>query len=187
MEAVKKRPRLLDVVRVYAKAGNTTFGGGDPTVAALQRELCEQKHWLTEEEFAIAFSVGRVVPGTNVLAFVAASAYQIHGWLAAVLAVVAASAPSAVIAVWLLVALDAANRNVYAKAAAGAILASVVGMMAASAWQLMKPAFTRTKWLRVILFSGGALVLREVVQLSPLQVLVLAAVIGAFWRDGDAA
>jgi chromate transporter len=187
MEEVRPHPTLAQLVATYGKAGNTTFGGGDPTVAALRRELCEQKRWLSEEQFAVAFSVGRVVPGTNVLAFVAASAYQIHGWVAAVLAVIAASAPSAVVAVWLLVGLEASQRNPVAKAAAAAILASVVGMMLASSWQLMRPAMTRAKWPRVVCFAGGALLLREVGQLSPLQVLALAALAGYWWREEDAA
>lgn len=179
------RPSIRQVVALYAKAGNTTFGGGDPTVAALRRELCEVRGWLSQDDFAIAFSIGRVVPGTNVLAFVAASAYQIGGWLAAVLSTLVASAPSAVISVWLLIALDVANRNPLAKAAASAILASVVGMMVASAWQLVRPALTRAKWPRVVCFMGGALALREVAGWSPVQVLLAAAILGAIWRDQD--
>jgi chromate transporter len=176
---------LWRLVATYGKAGSTTFGGGDPTVAALRRELVEQRGWLTDEQFGVAFSVGRVVPGTNVLAFVAASAYQIHGWLAAVLAVIATSAPSAIVAVWILVGLEISQRNVVAKAAVSGILAAVVGMMFASAWQLARPALTRRKWPRVVFFAGGALLLREVVQLSPLQVLVVAALIGVWWRDEE--
>ncbi|MBI4908148.1 MAG: chromate transporter [Acidobacteria bacterium] len=181
-----RRPSRSDVVAVFGKAGNTTFGGGDPTVASLRRELCDQKGWLSQEQFAIAFAIARVVPGTNVLAFVAASAYQIRGWITAVLAVIAASAPSAVIAVWLLIALDAAQRNRLATAAAAGILASVVGMMIASAWQLIRPALTAAKWPRVLVFMGGALLLREWANWSPLQVLLAAAAIGALWRDEDA-
>ncbi|MBI3209618.1 MAG: chromate transporter [Candidatus Solibacter usitatus] len=180
------RPSLREVAALYLKAGNLTFGGGDPTVASLQRELVDRRGWITAEQYSIAFSVARIVPGTNVLAFCAASAYQMQGWVGAVLSVLAASAPSAVLAVWILTALDAAQRNPLANAAAGAVLASVVGMMFASAWQLMKPALADAKWFRVVVFSGGALILREWLRLSPVEVLFAAGLCGAFWREGTA-
>src|SRR5438309_8949921 len=59
---------LARLTAVFFRIGNTTFGGGDPTVAALRRELIDRKGWLTDNDYAIAYALARVTPGTNVLA-----------------------------------------------------------------------------------------------------------------------
>jgi len=70
-------PTLRQLTGVFFRIGNTTFGGGLPTMAALQREFVEQHHWLTPEDYALAFSLARITPGTNVIAFCAASGARI--------------------------------------------------------------------------------------------------------------
>ena len=67
------KPSLAALTRLYLKIGNTTFGGGDPTMALLQRELIGRQ-WITRDDFALAYSLARVTPGTNILAFCAAVA-----------------------------------------------------------------------------------------------------------------
>ena len=72
------RPRLTAVTRLFARVGVTVFGGGDPTIAILQREFY-RREWLSPEKFAIAFGLARLTPGTNVLAFCAAAGWYILG------------------------------------------------------------------------------------------------------------
>jgi chromate transporter len=184
MESVT-RPSLSGILALYGKVGNTTFGGGDPTMAILRRELCDRRGWLTNEQFALAFSLARVTPGTNVLAFCAATGQMMLGWLASVVAVIAASAPSAALVVWLTMAFQSSSRNPVTQAAANAVLAAVVGMMAASVWALAKPSLTRSGWLRVVLFTGGTVVLHEVLNWSPIQIMAFSALAGILWKGGE--
>lgn len=171
---------------IFTKLGNTTFGGGDPTIAALQRELGERRRWLSDEQFALSFSLSRVTPGTNVLAFCAAAAYLLQGWAGAIFAVLGASAPAAVLAVWLTLGFESAGRNPYTNGAILAVLAAVVGMMVASALVLVKPSLTRSAWPRVVLLTGGTLLLREVWNFSPLQIMAVAAAVGVLWLEDRA-
>lgn len=180
------KPSLSALASIYTKLGNTTFGGGDPTIAALQRELGERRGWLTQDQFALAFSLSRITPGTNVLAFCAATGYQLSGWAASILAVLGASGPSAVLAVWLTLGFESAVRNAYTNGAILAVLAAVTGMMVASSFILARPSLNRRAWPRVVLLTGGTLLLRELWNLSPLQIMALASTIGAFWlEDGE--
>ena len=96
---------------------------------------------------------------------------------------IAASAPSAVLAVWLTIVFESADRNPIAKTTVSGVLAAVVGMMGAAVWQLAKPSFHRKGWLRIVVLTGGTLLLREVWDWSPLEIMVLAAGIGAVWRE----
>src|SRR5580698_9301586 len=94
------KPSLAALTNLYLKIGNTTFGGGDPTMALLQRELIFRK-WITQEDFALAYSLARVTPGTNVLAFCAATGARVLGLVGAFAAVLAVTLPSAILAVLL--------------------------------------------------------------------------------------
>ena len=67
---------------LFLRVGSLTFGGGDPTMAALQSELVVTRRWLTAEQYALIYALARITPGTNLLAFSAATAWQIRGWLA---------------------------------------------------------------------------------------------------------
>jgi chromate transporter len=187
MQSNPSPPPLDGLTKVYLKAGNTTFGGGDPTIAVLQRELLERKQWLSEEQFAIAYSLARITPGTNVLAFCAASAWMLRGWMGAAAAVFAASAPSSLLAVWLTVAFEASTQYRLAQAIAGSVQAAVVGIMAASALLLVKPQLAARSWPRLLLLTGGTLALHDAAGFSPLTVIVLAAVAGWFWKEPDPA
>ncbi len=82
-------PTLRKLTGVFLRVGNTTFGGGLPTMAALQRELVEENKWLSMEDYALAFSLARVTPGTNVIAFCAATGARIMGWRGALAATLA--------------------------------------------------------------------------------------------------
>ena len=179
------RPTLLSMLEIYAKAGNTTFGGGDPTMAVLRRELSERRDWLTADQFALAYSLARVTPGTNVLAFCAATGHMLLGWVASIAAVLAASVPSAVLAVWLTVAFQSSSRNAVTQSAVNLMLAAVVGMMVASVWMLARPSLTRSSWMRVVLLTGGTVLLREMWEWSPVGIMAVCALIGALWKGDE--
>ena len=66
------QPQLTAVTRLFLRVGVTIFGGGDPTIAILQREFYKRE-WLSPEKVGIAFGLARLTPGTNVLALCAAA------------------------------------------------------------------------------------------------------------------
>src|SRR6266545_4318631 len=100
---------LARLTGIYLRVGNLTFGGGDPTMAALQNELVVRHGWLTPEKYALTYALARITPGTNVLAFCAGSGWYILGWRGAAAAVLAASLPSAIFTVLLTAGYDAAR------------------------------------------------------------------------------
>src|SRR6185503_16479445 len=86
---------LRRLVLLFLRVGNLTFGGGDPTMAALQRELVVSREWISAERYALIFGLARATPGTNLLAFTAGVGWQLARWRGALLAVVAGSIPCA--------------------------------------------------------------------------------------------
>src|ERR1700761_1478622 len=122
------RPRIADVTLLFTRVGISVFGGGDPTIAILQREFY-RRDWLSPEKFGIAFGLARLTPGTNVLAFCAAAGWYMLGIGGALAAVLAITIPASVLVVWLTRAYDLTAHSVLAQSVANALLAAAVGTM----------------------------------------------------------
>jgi chromate transporter len=176
------RPRLSSITRLFARVGITVFGGGDPTIAILQREFY-QRQWLSPEKFGIAFGLARLTPGTNVLAFCAAAGWYLLGLTGALAAVLAITIPASVLVVWLTRAYDLTGRYPLAQSIANSMIAAAVGTMIGAALLLVRTQCSRNRWLRPTVIATSAFVLTYAVKLSPLQVIGLAAIAGFFWTE----
>jgi len=176
-------PGIGPLAALFLRVGNTTFGGGDPTMAALQRELIHRHRWINDEQYGLAYSMARLTPGTNVLAFCAATGWLIRGVVGAMAAVTAASVPSAVLALWLLAAYQRWETNALVETAAASVMAAVVGMMAASALLLVLPRVRTGGLARCLILTTGSVLLSYRFSVSPLLLLLLAAVAGLVWKE----
>jgi chromate transporter len=167
---------------LYTRLAAVTFGGGNPTMAAMHREMVTGRGWLTPEKYAVSYALARITPGTNMLAFCAGTAWELLGWPGAIAGVLAASVPSAIIVMLLTEGYDAVRGNGLAMAAVAGTLAAATGMMATAAWELMQPYLDRKRRLQAAVFVGSSLVLSLVFDMPPVEVLGLAALVGVFWR-----
>ena len=132
-------PTLRKLPGVFLRVGNTTFGGGLPTMAALQRELVEDNRWLSLEDYALAFSLARVTPGTNVIAFCAATGARIMGWRGALAATLAETGPSAVLAILMTQGYESWRSNTWVVPGVAGTIAPRAGSMCASPWPMRRP------------------------------------------------
>ncbi|HLN04471.1 MAG TPA: chromate transporter [Bryobacteraceae bacterium] len=176
------RVTLKRLTWIFLRIGNLTFGGGDPSMAALQSELVHSRGWLNAEQYALIYGLARITPGTNLLAFSAASGWMILGWAGALSAVLSMTVPPAIIVVLLTGGYEAWNSNALAMAAIGGTLAAATGMMATSAWQLLAPQIGRGRRLRTLVIFLAALVASLRFSMSPIAVLGVAALVGLVWR-----
>ena len=176
------RPRLTDVTSLFLRVGVTVFGGGDPTIAILQREFY-RRDWLSPEKFAIAFGLARLTPGTNVLAFCAAAGWYLLGLGGALAAVLAITIPASVLVVWLTRAYDLTVHYRLAQSVANALVAAAVGTMIGAALLLVRTQCKPGRWLKPVAISTGAFLLAYLAKLSPLQIIGAAAIVGFFWAE----
>lgn len=180
-------PRLSALGALYLRAGNLTFGGGDVITAILQRELVHVRGWLTPDQYGLAQSLGKITPGTGSLAFSAATAWMLRRWAGAVIAVVAASLPAAIVVVLLTWGFTALSATGAGRLALATVLAAAVGMMWAGAWLIVRPQIRPATWLRTLVIAAGAFVALAQWSISPIQILVAAALLGAVWKSGESA
>jgi chromate transporter len=173
---------LYRLVILYMRLASLTFGGGNPTMAAMHTEMVVGRKWLTSEKYSVCYALARLTPGTNMLAFCAGTAWELLGWPGAIAGVLAASVPAAVVVMLLTEGYDSLRANPLAMAAVAGTLAAAVGMMGTAAWELLRPYLDRRRWLHAAVITTASLLLTLRFEMPPIEVLGLAAVAGLVWR-----
>ena len=85
---------LWELYITYAKIGIMTFGGGMTMLPILQREVVENKGWVTEEELMDYYAIGQCTPGiiaVNTATFIGQRRKGILGGILATFGVVTPS------------------------------------------------------------------------------------------------
>jgi chromate transporter len=173
---------LASLTAIALRIGNLTFGGGDPAMAALQRELVDRRRWLTQEDFTLIWSLSRITPGTNVVACFAGVGWRLAGVPGALVITAASCLPAGILCYWLTVAEREWNSNPWVAAALRGIAATVVGMMVAGAALLLKPAWRARALPRALIFTAAAGIAAQA-GAPPIAILALAAATGYLFGE----
>jgi chromate transporter len=172
---------LPDLARVMLRAGTLTFGGGNPTSAALQKQVVDERHWITATDFALAYTLSRITPGTNLFACCSAVGYMIRGWSGALTCLLIISVPSSVVTALLTLAMDPILRGPPATALMHGAISVAVGLNLGSLWTLAAPYLQTGPVLRGLALIAAGFGLAYL--LSPIWVLAACAALGYFWSD----
>lgn len=81
----------IDLFFTFSRVGVMTFGGGYAMIPILQREVCDTKHWATEEELMDYYAIGQCTPGiiaVNTATFVGKKQKGIPGGVVATLGLI---------------------------------------------------------------------------------------------------
>lgn len=165
---------------LFFRIGNKTFGSGAAAVALLSREM-DERRWLPRWQSDAIYALSRVVPGTNVLAFVAATAHALRGWPGAVAAMLALSVPASCVVIALTLAYERWHETPVGSAVIGAAMAAIVGIVAGAAWLLAIDRYRPGARVRTGTLVFGAALLSF--YLPPLTVMALGAAAGYLWPE----
>jgi chromate transporter len=174
------RPRLAQIADVFVRYGNFTLGGGSATTAVMHGQLVTKRHWLNDERFSLCFALGRLTPGTNLLAFCTGTGWLLRGLAGAIVALLAASIPCALMVIVLTALFRQWQDNVIAQAAVHGAVAAAVAITAKTSWTVARPIYTSGAHLRVALIGAAAFGLYVVFGVSAIYILLLAGMVGAF-------
>jgi chromate transporter len=152
----------------------------------LQRELVERRRWYDSLQFGLSYALARVTPGTNLLAFCTASGWLLRGWQGAVAGLLAASIPSCALVCLVTAGFDVWSRNRFFEAAVAGALAASVGALLASFWLLVRPYLDRHHRFQTIVILFASIALSFFAGWSPIVVLLLAGIVGFFWKERPA-
>jgi chromate transporter len=173
-------PGPRQTAQAFARYANFTLGGGSATIAVLHREIIERRAWLNEDKFALCFALCRLTPGTNLLAFCAGAGWLQGRFIGAVAALLAASIPCALIVAAMTAAFSSWQDSSIAQAAIAGAIAAAVAITVKTCWTIAKPHFKGQARGRVLMITAVAFLLYVVLAIPAIQILLLAAVIGAF-------
>ncbi len=173
-------PSLGGIGWVFARYANFTLGGGSATTAVLHHELLEKRHWLNNDRFTLCYALGRLTPGTNLLAFCTGVGWLLRGMPGAITVLFAASIPCTIMVTVLTALFSHWQENAFAQSAIHGAVAAAVAITVKTCRTIAKPHFNGQARLRVVLIAAVAFLLHVVAAFPPIQVLLLAAVIGAF-------
>ena len=176
------RPRLGDFLYAFLRIGNSTFGSGTMMVTLLAEEM-RDRHWLEQARIDLFFTLSRVLPGTNVMAFVASTAHAVRGWPGVALALTATSVPASAVMLILTLAYQRWNTTPLGSAFLGGAMSAVVGVILAAAWLISLPGFASGARVRTAVLAIGGAALSF--WLSPLVILAIAAALGAVWLRSE--
>lgn len=177
--AKRASPNLSQIAGVFVRYGNFTLGGGSATIAVLHRELLNKRRWVTDDSFALCFALARLTPGTNLLAFCTGVGWLLRRLPGAVVALLAASIPCALMVAVLTALFDHSQNNGYAQAAIHGAVAAAVAITAKTSWTIAKSHCRGNARLRMILIGTAAFGLYVGLGISAINVLLLAGVVGA--------
>lgn len=167
---------LFSLFFTFAKVGVMTFGGGYAMLPILQREICDKKHWATEEELMDYFAIGQCTPGViavNTATFIGQKCKGILGGILATLGVVF---PSLVIISLLAGVIEAFKELEIVQYAFGGIRVCVCVLIINAVVKLFKKAVLDKPTLIIFIFvTIGSSVFSNI---SPVVFVLIAAILG---------
>nr|WP_294875919.1 chromate transporter [uncultured Pedobacter sp.] len=157
--------KLTDLVIYFLKLGTWGFGGPVALVGYMQRDLVEQKKWISEEEYKEGLALAQLAPGPLAAQLGIYMGFVHYGLLGATLAGLAFIIPSFVMVVVLGVAYKLYSGLPGMQAVFYGVSASVIGIITVSAYKLtiksvskLKLEAVKSNWLLWIFYLAGVVI-----------------------------
>ena len=170
-----KKPSLWDLFITFAKIGGVTFGGGIAMLPILERDLVEERNWITNEELTDCYAIGQCTPGiiaVNVATFVGHRQRGLWGSLIATLGMVT---PSLIIITLIATFLSNFAEIVWVQNAFRGIRIAVAAIVINAVVKLYSKNVKGRIGIFIFLFSALVLLLTTT---SPIVVIIISALIG---------
>ncbi|MCA1647790.1 MAG: chromate transporter [Chloroflexi bacterium] len=166
--------RLLDLIIIFGPLSLVAVGGANGVLPDVHRQVVVVHAWMSESEFADAFTLAQAVPGPNIL-IVSLIGWQVAGLPGALVALVAMCGPSSVLALIVARSLARENLSFWRQRLQIGLAPLTVGLMMASGVVLARSA--DHSFISLGLTLGTALVLLRT-RLHPLLLMAAGAVLG---------
>jgi chromate transporter len=156
---------LWDITRYFLKLGTWGFGGPVALVGYMQRDLVENKGWLTEEEYKEGLALAQLAPGPLAAQLGIYIGFVHYGLIGATLTGLAFVLPSFFMVVLLGMAYQLYGGLAWMQAVFYGVGAAVIGIIAMSAYKLtiksiskFEQAAMKAKWLLWLFYVAGIVI-----------------------------
>lgn len=174
-------PTRRDLFLGYLKIGLFGFGG---VAAWARRVIVEERHWLTEREYAEVLGLGQVLPGPNVGNAAVMIGRRFHGLAGALLATGGIYCAPLIILIVLCLLYDRYGQLPDVAPAMAGIAAAAAGMVIGTAAKMVGKLRLAPEAVAILLLAAFAATSLRI----PLPLIVLAlaplSIAAALWRAG---
>lgn len=174
--------KLIELFFTFAKIGVTTFGGGYAMLPILQRELVDNKKWVTNEEIADYYAIGQCTPGiisVNTATFIG---YKQKGILGGIIATLGIIFPSVLIISLIANFLEGYKDLAFIQNAFNGIRVCVGALIISAVFKLWKSSIVDKLTLGIF---SLIFLLSLFLDLSPIILLVIAGLLGLFKKGEE--
>lgn len=171
----------LQLFKSIFKIGAFTFGGGYAMIPLIEKEVVDNKKWISKEEFMDVLLVSQSLPGALAINTSIFLGYKIAGFMGAILALLGVVLPSFLIILVIAAFFMQFRNNYYVNAA-------FMGISAAVPMLILIGALSLSKGLKKELRTGVTIIIAvialSVFKLNPILVIIISAVYGiVFLRE----
>jgi chromate transporter len=174
---------LWTILLTFFKVGAFTFGGGYAILPVIQREVVENRKWVSNSTFSDILIITQGMPGQLALNSAIQIGIRLRGNIGGLVAALGVTAPSVIIlliiAAWLY---PLFRDNIYVQAAFYGLRPAVVALIAYAAIKMGREILHG--W-RGVLLCAVLLVIAIITRIHPILVLVAGGVAGLFVCRGE--
>ncbi len=166
---------ILTLFAVFFKIGAFTFGGGYAMIPLIQKEVSENRKWITEEEILDVFAISESTPGPIAINSATFIGYKIAGFWGAFFATAGVVLPSFIIISIISLILDKFQNLKVVQYAFFGIRAGVLALIVKAFWSMSKVC---PKNIIAYIIALLAFILAAFVKINILYIVIACAVVG---------
>src|SRR5205085_3303978 len=148
---------LWHMVRYMTKLGTIGFGGPVALVGYMHRDLVEERRWISEADYKEGLTLAQLMPGPLAAQLAIYLGYVHYGITGATLGGIAFVLPSFLMVIGIGAAYMAYGGLTWMQAVFYGVGASVIGIIAISAYKLTTKSIGKDKLLWVIYLAAAAI------------------------------
>lgn len=175
-----RKERLKSIIQLFwtfFKIGLFTFGGGYAMIPLIQREVVENKKWVTDDEILGIIAIAESTPGPIAINSATFIGYKTCGFFGSLFATIGVVLPSFIIIIIVAYLLKGFSEILFVKYAFFGIRAGVLALLLKSFWGMAKKA---PKNLISYIIMALAFI-ASILTLNPLIIIVSSAIIGVVY------
>lgn len=165
---------------MFFRIGSFTFGGGYAMLPILQRELAEEKKWLSPEELIDFYAIGQSTPGIIAVNTATLVGYKRKGIAGAIFATAGMVAPSLIIISLIASVLQRFQEYALVQHAFAGIQIAVIALILDTVIKMGKTGIRDYTGLVIFIL---AFLLLSFLGISPIIVIVSSALVGILMQN----
>jgi chromate transporter len=170
---------LIKLLVSFMLIGTGAFGGGLVTIALIQHELVESRHWLEFEEMARIIAIAQMTPGPIAINAATFTGFRLSGVAGAAVATVSVILPAMIILMLLVPWIDRIKNNRFLRRFLPGIKIGTLSLILFAVWSYGAPVITG--WMDFFIAAAAFAILTFFEgKIHPFIVIFLFGVVGLF-------